>query len=223
MKKVIGIIVLCISMNNYSQCTLSNILPFNLGQTKFDITKLLNSSNSIGKWTALYSNNRYDNGWKKYDYLKNDSIYQNVIRLNHQQDNCFNGNENIVYLSLADDKLYKISMISKYSKDRYTEMMVDFKNYLDIFTKIYPYNNSFTMSTSDTNEKIGEGLRFYIDPIEKRNRVKIEEVRVSYTIKYKSVYNTDDKKFISTSEIESSEIEIETVNLKGTKLTSQRF
>lgn len=223
MKKAIVIIVLCISMNNYSQCTLSNILPFKLGQTKFDITKILNSSNSIGKWTDLYSNNRYDNGWKKYDYLKNDSIYQNVIRLNHEQDNCFNGNENIVYLGLADDKLYEISMIQKYSKDRYNEMMVDFNNYLDIFTKIYPYNNSFTMSTSDTNEKIGEGVRFYKDPIEKRNRVKIEEVRVSYTIKYKSVYNTDDKKFISTSEIESCEIEIETVNLKGTKLTSQRF
>jgi hypothetical protein len=210
-------------MNNYSQCTLSNILPFNLGQTKFDITKILNSSNSIGKWTDLYSNNQYDNGWKKYDYLKNDSIYQTVIRLNHQQDNCFNGYENIVYLSLADDKLYEISMVQKYSKERYTEMMVDFNNYIDIFTKIYPYNNSFTMSTSDTNEKIGEGVRFYKDPIEKRNRVKIEEVRVSYAIKYKSIYNTDAKKFISTSEIESCNIEIETVNLKGTKLTSQRF
>lgn len=223
MKKVIFLIVLSLSLNSYSQCTLSNIFPFNLGQTKFEITKTLNLPNTIEKLTDLYFNDRYGNGWTKYDYLKNDSIYKTNIKLNHKQDECFNGDENIVWLSLADDKLYQISTIQKYSKDRYNQMLMDFKNYLDVFTKIYPFSNSFSMSTSDTNEKIGEGVRFYKDPIEKRNRVKIEEIRVSYTIKYKSIYNTDTKKFISTSEIESCAIEIETVNLRGTKLTSQRF
>lgn len=223
MKKVIVIIVLLISINNYSQCTLSNILPFNLGQTKFDITKILNSSNSVEKWTDLYNNNQYDNGWKKYDYLKNDSIYKAVLKLNRQQDKCFNGNENIVLLCLADDKLYKINIIQEYSKDRYKEMLIDFNNYLDIFTKLYPYNFSFAISTSGSNEKIGEGVRFYKFPLEKRNKIKKEEVSVSYKVRYRSVYNEIDGKFTATSEIESCEIEIETVDLKGTKLTNQQY
>lgn len=210
-------------MNNYSQCTLSNILPFNLGQTKFDITKILNLSNYGEKWTDLYNNNRYDNGWQKYDYLKNDSIYKTVIKLNRQQDKCFNGNENIVYLSLADDKLYEVSIVQEYSKDRYHEMLADFNNFIDVFKKLYPYSYSFTTSISDTNEKIGEGVAFYKVPKEKRSNIKIEKVSVSYRIQYKSVYNTDSGKFISTSEIESCKINIETVNLKGTKLTNQRY
>lgn len=223
MKKVISLILLSLSLNSYSQCTLSNIFPFNLGQNKFEITKILNSPICIGKLTDLYFVDRYGNGWTKYDYLKNDSIYKINIKLNQKQNECFNGNENIVWLSLADDKLYEISTIQEYSKDRYNEMLVDFNNYLGVFRKIYPYSYSFDISTSGTNEKIGEGFDFFKVPTDKRNKVKIERVSVTYKIKYKSVYNLNTKKFINTSEIESCEINIQTVNLKGTKLTSQGF
>ncbi|MBA4276232.1 hypothetical protein [Flavobacterium sp.] len=223
MKKVILIIVLFTSLNSYSQCTLLNIFPFNFGQTKFEITKILNSPNSIGKLTDLNFINQYGNRWTKYDYLKNDSIYKTDVKLNHIQDECFNGNKNIIWLSLADDKLYEISTVQEYSKDRYNEMLEDYNNYLNAFKKTYPYKNSFTTFTSDTHEKIGEGVSFYKVPIGQRNKVKIEEVSISYNIKYKSVYNSYDKKFISTSEMESCKIEIKIVNLKGTKLTNQAY
>ena len=223
MKNIFTILLLTISLSSYSQCSLSNIFPFNLGQNKFEITKILNSPNSIGKLTDLYFVDQYGTGWKKFDYLKNDSIYKINIKLDHKQNECFNGNENIVWLSLADDKLYEMSTIQEYSKDRFNDMLFDYNNYLDAFTKIYPYSYSCDIFTSGTNEKIGEEVRFYKVPIEKRNKVKIEKVSISYKISYKSVYDINVKKFISTSEIRSCEINIDSVNLKGTKLTSQSY
>lgn len=210
----------------FPQCTISNIFLFEIGQNKFDITKITNSSSTISKVgdpNDPYYYEKYSNGWKKYDYLKNDSIYYSYIKLNHQQNKCFNGNENKINLSLADDRLYEISVIQEYSKDRYKEMLQDYNNYLDITLQEYKYSKPFTTYISETNEKIGEGASFFKLPVEKRSKIKIEEVSISYIISYKTIYSNSNKKNVRTSEVDYYEIRINSVNLKDTKLTNQGF
>ncbi len=210
----------------FSQCTLSDIFLFKIGQNKFDITKITNSSSTISKVgdpSDPYYYEKYSNGWKKYDYLKNDSIYNSYIKLNHIQDSCFNGNENKINLSLVDDRLYEISVIQEYSKDRYKEMLRDYNKYTDITLKEYKYSKPFTTSISETNEKIGEGISFFKVPLEKRSKIKIEEISISYIINYKTIYSNSSKKNIRTSEVDYYEIRINSVNLKDTKLTNLGF
>ena len=225
MKKTTLFFLLFISMKIFSQCTISDLIPFKIGQSKFDITKIINSSGNISKVGNPNDTSSYEkfNGWEKYDYLKKDSIYSSYIKLIHLQDKCFNGNENKINLTLADDWLYKISVNQEYSQDRYEEMMSDYNNYIDIFLKDYQYTNTFTTSNSKTNEKIGEGVNFSKIPLEKRNKIKIERVSISYIINYKSIYDSSSKKFVTTSEVDYYVIQIESVNLKNTKLTNQRY
>ena len=223
MKKIVFILIIVSSFQAFSQCAFSTIFPFNLGQNKFELTQLINSYSSLSKRKLDSNAEAYNNGWRKYDYLKNDSIYRVNIILDHIQDECFNGNENRIYLQLADDKLYRINIQQDYSKDRYDEMIADYKKYINLFIDIYPYDNGFKISNSDTNEKTGEGANFYKIAKEKRSKIKNEEVSVSYNIKYKSVYDTYNKKFVTTSEVDYYEIEISNLNLKGTKLTNQGY
>lgn len=226
MKKTILAFFLFMTIKTFSQCTLSNMFPFKIGHNKFDITKIINSSDKISKVgdpNDPYYYEKYNNGWKKYNYLKNDSIYSSYIKLEHQKDKCFNGNENKINLSLTDDWLYDISIIQKYSKDRYEEMMLDYNNYIDIFLQEYKYSNTFSTSISETKEKIGEGLSFFKVPIEKRSNIKIEEISISYIINYKTIYNSSSQNFVRTSEVDYYEIKINSVNLKNTKLTNQGY
>jgi len=226
MKKTTLTFILLMTIKTFSQCTVSNIFQFNIGQNKFDITKIINSSNKItkvGDPNDPYYYEKYSNGWKNYGYLKNDSIYISYIKLEHLQDKCFNGNENKINLSLADDFLYEISVIQEYSKDRFEEMMLDYNNYVDILLQEYKYSNTFTTTISETKEKIGEGVSFFKVPIEKRSKIKIEEISISYNINYKTIYSNTSKKNIRTSEVDYYEIKINSVNLKNTKLTNQGF
>jgi hypothetical protein len=218
MKKIYLIVLLAISFQSFSQCSYSTIFLFDLGINKFEITKLINTNNSVkideGKlFRCCY--------WDKNPKIKNDSIYRSQIRLNHIQDKCFNGNDNTIYLALADDKLYEISIYQQYSKERYNEMISYYNNYVKLFKSIYPYENHFTTSTTDTHEQIGEGTRFYKLPEPKRNKLKIEEVKISFEANYKIEYNKDSKTFANTNEVDYYKLSIQTVNLNGTKLTPE--
>ena len=54
-------------------------------------------------------------------------------------------------------------------------------------------------------------------------KIKIEEISISYNVIYKLVYNKDNKKFVTTSEVDYYKVEICNLNLKGTKLISQGY
>lgn len=218
MKKIYLIVLLAISFQSFSQCSYSTIFPFDLGLNKFELNKLINTDNSVKIEEGEFFNCCY---WDKNPKMKNDSIYRSQIRLNHIQDKCFNGNDNTIYLALVDDKLYEISINQEYSKDRYNEMISYYNNYIKLFKSIYPYENSFATSTTDTHEQIGEGVSFFKQPLEKRNKVKIEKVEISFEVHYKMHYNKDNKTFANTNEVDYYKLNIKTVNLKGTKLTPE--
>ena len=97
----------------------------------------------------------------------------------------------------------------------------NYNNYIKLFKSIYNYENNFTTSTTDTHEQFGEGVSFFEQPEEKRNKLKIEKVSISFEIEYKMVFNNDNKKYVKTSEVEYYTLNIQTVNLKNTKLNAQ--
>ncbi len=216
MKSIYLIVLLSISFQSFSQCSYSIIFPFDLGINKFEITKLISTDNSV-KIGELYRCCY----WDKNVTLKNDSIYRSQIRLDHIQDKCFNGDDNVTYLGLVDDKLYQIGVHQKYSKDRYNEMISCYNNYIKLFKSIFPYESFFTSSTTDTHEQIGKGMKFFKFPEGKRDEVKIEEVQISFEINYKTKYNNENKTFEKTGEVEYYELNLKTVNLNGTKLTPE--
>jgi hypothetical protein len=206
---------------SFAQCSISDLVPFNLGDDKFNTTLILNKLNTI-KNEETYGSNTYGD-WQKYPYLKNDSIYRVVINKRFYPTSCFVGSENRCQLYFADDKLYKICMFQEFKADEYEKMLAKYNSILDILSEIYPYSGGFKTSNVDTKEKIGEGYRFSDVPKEKKPKIKIKDIRVSYDITYKRIWNSYSKQYDKTSDIDYYEIQIEFVDLAGTKLTSKGF
>lgn len=206
---------------SFGQCSISDLVPFNLGDDKFNTTLILNKLNTI-KSEEIYGSNTYEE-WMKYPYLKNDSIYRVVINKRFYPTSCFEGYENRCQLYFADDKLYKIYMYQEFKANEYERMLSKYNSILDILSETYPYSQGFKTSNSETNEKIGEGYRFSDVPNEKKAKIKIKDISVSYNIKYKKIWNSYSKKYEKTSDIDYYEIVIEFIDLTGTKLTNQGY
>ncbi len=223
MKKAISIILLIFSTQAFSQCGFSDIFPFNIGENKFEVTRLINSNSSMSKIAQVPAFEAMDNRWEKCKYNKNDSIYRVEIGLYHIKDKCLNGNENRIFLGLVDDRLCRIEVDQVFSKDRYDEMIANYKKYINIFIDMYPIDETCDVLNYNTHEKIGKGINFYRVLEEKEKKIKLEEISISYNVIYKLVYNSENKKFVRTSEVDYYKIEIINLNLKGTKLTSQGY
>ena len=75
------IFLLLINISAFSQCTYKELLPFKIGSSKFDITiktkefKLITDDPYGSSKFADIANN----GWRRHDYLKNDSVYMVII------------------------------------------------------------------------------------------------------------------------------------------------
>lgn len=223
MKKVFQLLFsFCFFFNlSYGQCSISDLVPFNLGDDKFETTLILNKLKTI-KSEEVYGSDTYTE-WTKYPYLKNDSIYQVIINKRFYPTSCFEGYENRCQLYFADDKLYKIYMYQEFKANEYEEMLSKYNSILDILSETYPYSQGFKTSNSETKEKMGEGYRFSDVPNDKKSKIKIKDICVSYNIKYKKIWNNYSKKYEKTSDIDYYEIVIEFVNLAGTKLTNQGY
>jgi hypothetical protein len=114
-------------------------------------------------------------------------------------------------------------MFQEFKADEYEKMLAKYNSILDILSDIYPYSGGFKTSNVDTKEKTGEGFRFSDVSEEKKPKIKIKDVRVSYNINYKRVWNSYSKKYDKTSDIDYYEIQIEFVDLAGTKLTNNGY
>ena len=163
-----------------------------------------------------------NNGWRRFDYLKNDSVYMAVINLELQPVYCFEGKETRMQLYLVNDHLYKSTTIIEYSPNNYDLMIKQYNDILAVFDNLYLYSNRFKTSNSN-EEKIGEGIKFYKVPEEKRSIIKLDYISVGYSIIYKSNYSNYDKKYIASSDVDYYKIQISEINLQETKLTNQGF
>ncbi|MBA4320584.1 MAG: hypothetical protein C0412_19495 [Flavobacterium sp.] len=223
MKKTAQFLICCLIFFNvsFAQCSISDLVPFNLGDDKFKTTVILNKLNTINSEKEYFSNIQAK--WEKYPYLKNDSIYRVIITKEFYPTSCFVGSENSCKLYFADDKLYRITMYQDFKADEYEKMQEKYNSILDILSNIYPYSGSFSASNVETKEKISEGFRFSDVPKDKIPKIKIKEINVSYSIKYKTIWNNYSNKYDKTSDIDYFEMQIEFTNLAGTKLTSQSY
>ena len=217
------IFLLLINISAFSQCTYKELLPFKIGSSKFDITlktqefKLIIDDPAYSKIADMANN-----GWRRFDYLKNDSVYMAVINLELQPVYCFEGKETRMQLYLVNDHLYKTKTIIEYSPNNFNVMIKQYNDIVAVFDNLYQYNIGFKTSNSN-EEKIGEGIKFYKVPEEKRSKTKSDYISVGYSIIYKSSYSNYDKKYIASSDVDYYKIQISEINLQETKLTNQGF
>lgn len=223
MKKTLTLLFISFTSLSFAQCTIFDIHPFKLGQTKLDITRTLSSFPEIELYSNEFSTggNNGMNGWRKYEYLKNDSIYSSMIILKREKTDCVKGRENRIYLSSADDKLYEINIVQEFNANEYNSMYSYYNEVLDIVYPKNKYNNRFN-TLNENNEKIGEGVKFYDNPNEKTNK-KSKYITVSYKAKYKSEYNATLKKRITSNQVDFYEVIITQLDLNGTKLINAGY
>jgi hypothetical protein len=58
---------------------------------------------------------------------------------------------------------------------------------------------------------------------DERDKVKIEKIAIGYEVEYEKKWSDYKKQWYRTGNVENYKIEIEYVNLKGTKLTNEGF
>jgi hypothetical protein len=222
MKKNIVLFFLFMFNVNFGQCNLNSIFLFELGKNKFDISNEISKNRNLKYREMDAISKSFNNQWRTYDYLKNDSIYRVNLILDHRKTECFRGYENRMYLNFADDILYRINIVQEFSIDKYEEMMELYNNYIEEFLSLHNFYTIFS-TVNNTNEKIGEGYKFINDDEKYKNSPKVELVRISYSIEYKSFYEPSQRKYIKSSEVDYYILEIDNINLNGTKLTNQGY
>jgi hypothetical protein len=206
----------------FGQCNFNSIFIFELGKNKFDISNGITRNSELKYREMDALSKSFNNQWRTYDYLKNDSVYRVNIILDHKKTDCFKGYENRIYLNFADDVLYRINIVQEFSVDNYTEMMKLYNNYVEEFISLNKFYNKFS-TVNNANEKIGEGYKFFNDENKYKNSPKVEFVRISYQIEYKSFYEPSTRKYTKSSEVDYYILEIDNINLNGTKLTNEGF
>jgi hypothetical protein len=217
--KITTLLCLLFIQVSFSQCRIKDYVPFTLGANRFETSQILSNINTI-KREEIYGSDTYSE-WKKYPYMKKDSIYVVSTNKRFVANDCFKGSENRCQLYFVDDILYKIAMFQEFKAVEYDKMLNTYNDILEVFDELHHYNKTFTTTNSITKEKIGQGLVFYdFPPNDKIQVVKIKDIRVSYEITYKKIWNNYSKKWDPTSDIDYYTIEIELVDLKGTKLTN---
>jgi len=203
-----------------AQCTFDKIFPESHGITKYKAKMLLASQKNCQENEEL--NNASFGWWFKPFYLKNDSVYKSGFWYNIINNDCFSGNKNKLYLGFVDDKLYKIFISLNFSKTEFEKCMENYNTLISIF------KNSFhewtTNLTTDliTNEQVSEGFIFY-KALGEINNVKVHELEIKFKIEYEIKTMANGWERYQTSNVENYVIEIEYINLQGTKLTSDQY
>jgi hypothetical protein len=203
----------------FSQCKVNDFVPFSIGANRFETSKILNKLVTKQR-EEIYGSDTYSR-WEKFSYIEKDSVFLVTTIKRFVPNECFKGFENGCQLYFVDDILYRISMYQEFRPSEYDEMINTYNHILNGYDNIFEYSMIFTTKNSITNEKIGEGFVFYDNPPnEKVQEEKVKEIRLSYEITYKQIYNKSSQKYEQTSDIDYYTILIKSVDLNGTKLSN---
>ena len=218
MQKTILLInlLICQFISGFGQCNLSSLLPFESGSTRYTVNlKLLEMKNITKEYVPSLSDFFY---WDKPDYLNGDSVYKSWIFSYYNNNDCIVGHKNKLRFDFVDDRLYKKSLKISFNKDEFVECMKIFNSLVNHYKPKYVPGNKIIQRHS-TNEKFGEGVNF----IFKENNKYLEELNIDYWIIYKEEFSQITHMPILTDEIEGFYLEIEYVNLFGTKLNKSSY
>ncbi|MCF6296235.1 MAG: retroviral-like aspartic protease family protein, partial [Flavobacteriaceae bacterium] len=164
-----------------SNCTFYNLFPFEIGDTKFDISNTLNSITTIKE----PSNELFKD---LDDYEIGD---KHIINLDYYNNLCIYSKDNHIQLSLVDDHLYMATISIRFEKNEYDLMRKQVDEIINYVPEEYKYISNFKITDRDTKEKIGEGINFYTESFEERSKVKIHKISIGYQAKYNNSYNSD--------------------------------
>jgi hypothetical protein len=216
-KHIILISILSIVSNDIKcQCFFENIFPVNTGISKFDSYNKIAFIKSLKEIKKTRNNDFYSS----FGHLKGDSVLKSWVNFEYHNHDCFNGDENDLSLIFADDKLYNITIKLSFNKDKLKECLDNYNNLISILKNKYKFFETFTTTTNDTNEKIGEGYKFYSSPKESRSTTKIEVIEIEMYAKYEYVTDNITNELKKSNNIEKYIIELNNINLNGTKLTN---
>lgn len=215
------ILILLLTGFVHGQCTYNDIFPVEHGISKFKATTRIASIGNIkeDKQANQYSFAR----WDKPDYLKGDSVYKSSVFYDYTFHPCFKGDENELYLRFVDDKLYRIEITLTFSNTQFEKCMENYNTLVTILKKQFPYWVENVTTNEETQEQIGEGYWMYPVSDDERDNVKIENISIGYEVEYEIKWSDYKKQWYRTGNVESYKIEIEYVNLRGTKLTNEGF
>ncbi len=223
MKRTVFICLIALLFSGliHGQCTYKEIFPVEHGISKFKATTALAAARIIIKDEQ---SNKYSLAyWDKPDYLNGDSVYKSTIHYDYSFHPCFEGNENELQLSFVDDMLYKIETTVVYSNTQFNECIANYNKLVEILKVQFPYWEEFQSKTVDTQEQLGEGLWFTRVPEHELDELKIEVLSIGYEIEYEREWSDYKKEWYRTGNVVSYKIEIQFVDLRGTKLTGEGF
>jgi len=223
MKKIVFTFlnIVAFAVLGQAQCTFEEIFPVEHGFSKFKATKTIASIKNLKEDEQL---NQFSfNRWHKLDYLKGDSVFKASVFYDYIYHPCYKGDENKLYLRFIDDKLYKMQITLSFSDTEFEKCMENYHTLVEIIKKKFPYWAEFVKSNDETKEQIGEGYWFYPTSDDERDKVKIENLSIGYEVEYEMKWSDYKKEWYRTGNVEKYVIEIEYVNLKGTKLTNEGF
>jgi hypothetical protein len=198
------------------QCSLDKLFPVKVGISKFQAINTLNLQNNISEVRDLL------NYWSQPDYLKGDSIFESQVNFKFKTHTCVHNTNNIVLLSFADKKLYKITLRIWFKPNEFNQCLVNYDQILESLKIEYPYYKHFISSNRETDEQIGEGFWMYRSQ-EEEYKDKFEMISIEYKMEHEIIWNKYTDEMVKTGTIDKYLLEITFVNLKNTKFDSRGY
>lgn len=206
-----------------SQCYFKDFFPVKHGLSAFKASIAIASIKNlkVDEEKNKYSN--IFNRWKKFDYLNGDSVFLSELNYDYIFHDCLKSSDNDLELRFVDDKLYKIIIRSSFPKTRFEESIESYNSLITIFKNNFMDWEPREWFNGETHEQLSEGYVFYPTTKENRNKLKVEELRIDYSLIYERKYNAINGEYYTTGDVSYYVVQIEYVNLKGTKLTSEGY
>lgn len=215
-------LLLILSLRSFSQCTIDELFPIKLGQTKIEVLKTLQLHNDfvLGKGQE----NVIADTWKKFDYLEPDSVYRSQLVFNTTRNLCFNNYAAKLILEFSDNILFEITYELNFDKNDFSSANDIYETIISIMKPIFKdsWEDEYTSYKGDVapNESTGMFYKFRNFEPEDRNMIYTE---VSYNFDKKYVYSKRTYKLEDTGEIEKISLKIKDVNSTFVKIDGRGY
>jgi hypothetical protein len=206
-----------------AQCSFENIFPVKHGVSKFKATTALAAIKNIQEDKETTHLQRVSNSWDKPKYLKGDSVLKSRTYYNYLNHDCFKADKNELKLHFVDDQLYRMVITLTFSNTKFEESMENYNTLVSVFKNHFNNWSDFVSKNDETNEQIGEGYWFYPTTTEKWNNLKVENLSIEYKLEYDIKWDNLKNEWYQSRTVDNYVIEIEYINLEGTKLTNEGY
>lgn len=205
-----------LSVNSSGQCTIDELFPVGIGQTKFQAINLLNFHDGF---FDVEDNYRH---WSKPEYLNGDSIFFSYVNYKYETNLCVKSTDNIGKLSFVDDYLYKMTIIIRFPPNELEACLNSCNSIFNSCIDEFPFYEEFVSKDEETKEQVGEGYWMYRFKSE-AGKEKFEEISVGYRLEYEKEWDSNNNEMFKTGKIDGYVLEVRYVHLKGTKLKRYEY